>query len=243
MDSVMHSKPSSSPAPVPGMRGLRRRSRSGFTFLELLVALAILVAAFAVMFTIFTTTLSAWRRGNEVLTQLHHGDFVMDQLEQSLRSMSFFDSAPQFYEFRLEQNRAGGNPADRISWVTTSSAFMPMDSPYANSLHRIIVSVERTDRAEYGVAIRAMSHLSEEDDDSTDPWFVSTRVKGLRCRIYDPETEQWQEDWDKEGAIPSLVEVTLYMEPDEPHQPPIEMRRAIEIPLAPPITDRVDFSE
>lgn len=56
------------------------RRPHGFTFIELLVALAILVSAFALVFTIFTTTLRAWNQGTEALTRLHHGDFVMEQL-------------------------------------------------------------------------------------------------------------------------------------------------------------------
>ncbi len=217
--------------------------KAGFTFLELLVALGILVAVFAIIFTIFTSTLGAWNRGTEALTKLHHGDFVMEQLVQSLRSAAFFDSVPEFYEFRLEKRSAGGRPADVMSWVTSSSAFMPLDSPYANGLHRIVVTIDRTDQGQYGVAIRAMPHLSEDEDLDPDPWFVSTRVKGLRCEIWDDEFAVWEERWEESNAVPSLVKVTLEMEPDEPYDPPIRIQRAIQIPVAPAVTSRVDFVE
>ncbi len=226
-------------APCP----LRRRRRAGFTFLELLVALGILVAVFAVMFTIFTTTLRAWNQGTEALSKLHHGDFVMEQLVQSMRSMAFFDSVPEFYEFRLDKGHAGGYPADTISWVTSSSAFMPLDSPYAEGLHRIVVTIGRTDRGQYGVAVRAKPHLSEEDDLDPEPWFVSTRVKGLRCEIFDDEIGAWQDRWDESNAIPSLVKITLEMEPEEAYEPPVRVQRAIQIPVAPAVTSRVDFVE
>lgn len=219
------------------------RARSAFTFLELLIALAILVSAFAIIFTIFTTTLRAWHRGTDAMTQIHHGDFVMDQLVQSLRSAAFFDSVPEFYEFRLEKRSRGGHPADLISWVTSSSAFMPLDSPFAEGLHRIVVSIDRTPRAEYGVAIRALHHLSEDDMEDTDPWFVSTRVRGLRCRIFDDDLGMWQDGWDESNAIPSLVEITLYVESDEPNEPPLRIQRAVEIPIAPAVTSRVEFVE
>ncbi len=215
--------------------------RSGFTFLELLVALGILVAAFAIIFTIFTSTLRAWHRGTEMLTELHHGDFVMEQLVQSLRSAAFFDSVPEFYEFRHEKRHAGGHPADVISWVTSSSAFMPLDSPYANGLHRIVVTIDRTDRGRYGVAIRALPHLSEDDHMDADPWFVSTRVKGLECEVWDDEIGRWQSRWDESNAVPSLVKITLEMESAEDYGPPLRMQRAVEIPIAPAVTSRVEF--
>ena len=215
--------------------------RAAFTFVELLVALAILVTAFAMVFTIFTTTLRAWNQGTEALTKLHHGDFVMDQLVQSLRSAAFFDSSPEFYEFRLEKGQRGGNPADRMSWVSSSTAFMPLDSPYAHGLNRIAVSIDRAGYAQYGFSVQAMPHLIDEDDAPDDPWIVSTRVQGFRCRIFDDELGAWQDGWDESNAIPSLVELTLYLEPEEPYDPPLRIQRAVQIPIAPLVTSRVDF--
>lgn len=229
-----------------GRTGLARGERAGmagFTFVELLVALTILSLAFAIAISIFTSALKAWRRGSDELTKLHHGDFVMEQLVQALRSTAFFDSLPEAYEFRLQKRHAGGHPGDVISWVTSSSAFMSLDSPYANGLHRIVVTVDRTDRGQYGVAIRAMPHLSEDEDLEPDSWFVSTRVKGLRCRIFDDEIGAWQDGWDESNSIPSLVEITLYMDPEEEYGPPTRIQRAVEIPVAPAVTSRVSFVE
>ena len=217
--------------------------RAAFTFLELLVALAILVSAFAIVFTVFTSTLNAWQRGSEVLARLHHGDHVMDQLVQALRSTAFFDSRPDLYEFRLEKRQADGQPADLMSWVTSSAAFMPLDTPYAHGVHRLIVTVDRAGSGDYGVAVRAVSHLSEEEDEESDPWLVSTRVKGLRCRIFDPEAEDWVDEWEREQAIPSLLEITLYLEPEEQGGAPVRMQRIVTIPVAPVVTNQVTVVE
>lgn len=178
------------------------------------------------------------------MTKLHHGDFVMEQLVQSLRSTAFFDSVPEFYEFRLEKGSAGGNPADRISWVTSSSALMPLDSEFSEGLKRISVGIGRTPRDGYGVEVRVMPHLVEEEDADYESWFVSTRVRGLRCRIYDDEDARWLERWEETNAIPSLVEITLFVEEDnDRYAPPLEMRRAVTIPIAPAVTNRVDFTD
>ncbi len=219
------------------------RQHHGFTFVELLIALAIMVTAFTVIFTIFNATLNAWNRGTDALTKLHHGDFVMDQLVQSLRSMAFFDSAPEFYEFRLDKGFAGGGPGDTISWVTSSSAFMPLDSPYAHGLRRLNFTVGRTAQAQYGVKISALPHLADPEEYDAEEWVVSTRVIGFRCRIFDDELGQWQDGWDESNAIPSLVELTLYMEPEERYGRPITIQRAVAIPLAPAVTSLVSFTE
>jgi prepilin-type N-terminal cleavage/methylation domain-containing protein len=219
----------------------------GFTFIEMLVALAILSSAFAIIAAIFTGSLNAWRRGSEELEQLHHGDFVMEQLVQSMRSSAFFTSSPQFYEFRLEKGNADGNPADRMSWVTSSAAFMPLDSPYAHGLQRVEVAIERAARGVYGFQVTALPHLilpeDVESNTEIESWFVSTRIKGLRCRIFNDEDGRWEDTWELTNAIPSLIEVTLYVEPAEPNDPPLRMQRAITIPIAPVVTSRVDFVE
>jgi len=219
------------------------KPRAGFTLLEVLVALTILVTALTIVYSTFTTTLKAWKAGTETMSEIHHGDFVMDQLSAALRSTAFFDSTPHLYGFRLETKAGGKYPADRMSWVTTSSAFLPLDSPWADGLHRIVVGVERNSKGDYGVAVRAMPHLSEEPDDSEDPWFISTRIQGLRCRIYDEETTSWLNEWEDTNAVPSLVEITLYMDASVPFDPPVRMVRAIEIPVAPAVTGLVSFAE
>lgn len=217
--------------------------RNGFTLIELLVALTILVSAFAVVFSIFGGAVSAWRRSGEALNDLHHGDFVMEQLVQALRSTAYFDSRPELYEFRLDKRSRGGQPADLISFVTSSSAFMPLDSPYAGGLHRLVVTVDRAAYNTYGVAVRAMSPTSEEEDEDPDSWFVSTRVTGLRCRIFDDELGAWQDSWDVSNAIPSMVEITLFLKGEDEFAPPVRVQRAVQIPIAPAVTSRVEFAE
>ncbi len=217
-------------------------ARGGFTLLEMLVALTILALAFAVIWSTFSAAVTAWQRGGDLLDGLRHGDFVAEQLVAALRSTAYFTTAPDKYGFRLEN----GNleyPADRISWVTTSTAFMPPDSPYRDSLHRIFFSVENNDRGDPAVAIRAMPHMMDEEDADDTPWFVSSEVKGFKCRVYDFEEESWETTWENTNSVPRLVEITLYMDPVEEYGPPVTLQRLIEIPVAPPGTNAVKMGE
>lgn len=219
------------------------RPHAGFTLLEMLVAMTILVTAFVIIWSTFSSTLTAWKRGTDVLSEIHHGDFVMDQLVSALRSTAFFATSPHLYDFKHEKGSSGGYPADTISWVTASSAFMPMDSPYADSLHRIVFTIDAAPGGDSAVSIRAFSHLSNEEDARPDPWFISSQVKGFRMRAYDVEDRAWLDRWEETNAIPSLVEITLYMDPVEEYGPPIRLLRAVEIPVAPAVTGVVDFAE
>lgn len=219
-----------------------RRSASGFTLLELLVALTILVFAFAIIWETFSGTVRAWQRGGQLLDELRHGDFVMEQLVSALRSAAFFRSSPGRYGFRLETGSAGSYPGDKLSWVTTSSAFIPPDSPLAKGTHRIIFSIEDNDDGDPAVCIRAYDPLLEDEDTvAIDRWFVSTEVQGIQCRVYNPEEENWENSWEGEqtNSLPSLVEITLYMDPIEEFGDPVKLKRVVEIPIAPAVTNAV----
>lgn len=207
-------------------------NRAGFTLLELMVAMVLLVTAMTMIVGTFTAVLGAWRRGNEMLEDLHHGDFVMDQLVSGLRSAAYFETSPGKYGFRLDDRESGDYPNDMISWVTSGTAFMPRNDPLTKGLHRLVVTVENNDDGDAAVAIRAYPHLAEDvEDDDPDPWFVSTEVKGLDCRVYNLEDEDWEDEWELTNSIPRLVEITLFMDPIEEYGDPVELKRVVEIPL------------
>ena len=221
---------------------MKRSEQRGFTLLELLVAMAILTTAMAVIISSFTVTLRGWTRGGEMLENLHHGDFVMEQLVSALRSTAFMHNAPEKYGFWLETG-GGAFPQDSISWVTSGTAFMLPDSPLANGLHRLEVTIERNDQGDPAVAVRAYPHLAEFDELSSDTWYVSSVVQGMAIRVYDEEDEQWLDRWEDTNAVPSLVEVTLFMPPIEGTGDPVKIARVVEIPVAPAVANAVRFQQ
>jgi hypothetical protein len=204
-----------------------------------LFALTILAVASGIIWMTFSATINAWRRGNEVLEEMHHGDFVMDQLVNSLRSTAFFPTAPDKYGFWLKTQKRT-YPADQISWVKSGSALMPPDEPLGAGLHRIMVSIENAPGGDPAIAIRAFPYMKDEiEKNDVDPWFVSSRIKGLQCRVWNEEEEDWEDRWEDTNAVPSVVEITLYMDPIEKYGPPVEIKRLVEIPVAPAVTGAV----
>ena len=218
-------------------------SRAGFTLLELLIALTIMSLAMTVVVATFVATLKGWQKGSALLDELHHGDFVMEQLVSALRSTAFFPNAPEKYGFWLEDDAGGRYPTDFISFVTSGTAFLPTDSLLANGLHRLEFTIADNDDGDPAVSIRAVPHLMNPEDFEGEPWFVSTTVKGFECRTYNMEDEDWEYDWEDTNAVPSLVEVTLYMDPLEGDTEPVVLSRVVEIPVAPVVANAVQFRE
>ena len=208
------------------------KKNNGFTLLELMVALVLLVTAMTMIVGTFTTVLKSWRRGSALMEELHHGDFVMDQLVSGLRSAAFFDSAPEKYGFHLENNGSEEDAHDVISWVSSGTAFMPQDSPLTRGLHRISVTIEDNEDGDPAVAVRAAPHLAEEDDiEDMDPWFLSTEVNALDVQIYNKDDETWDDEWENTNSLPRLVLISLYMDPIQEYGDPVELTRVVELPL------------
>jgi hypothetical protein len=85
-------------------------------------------------------TLSAWKRGEEVIDSIQHGDYVMSQLVCAINSTLYFYDENATYAFTVEKDTANGNPADIVSFVTTSPAFLPPDSPFLKGPHNMTVN-------------------------------------------------------------------------------------------------------
>lgn len=216
-----------------------RQPGAGFTLIELLVALAIFSLAAALAAGTFWSVTKAWSRGGEMLEQLHYGEYAMEQLVAALRSAAWFPSKPEAFGFWLEdRGGASKSAANKVSWVTSGTAFLPPDSPWQNGLHRLSVTVDSAG-GERGLVVRAWPHLSEEVGESdVEPWLVAPGVEGFSCEWYDFEDESWSQDWEETNSLPKLLRVTLTMEKRKDFDENLELQRLVELEVAPELPGR-----
>lgn len=218
---------------------LPRKTKAGFTLIELLIALAIFSLVAAMAAGAFWSVLKAWNRGGEMLEQLHYGEFAMEQLVTALRGAAWFPSKPEAFGFWLE-DRGGTSKsaANKVSWVTSGTAFLPPDSPWQNGLHRLSVTVDSVG-GERGLVVRAWSHLSDKmNEGDVEAWLVTPGVEGFACEWYDFEDEAWSQDWEETNSLPKLVRVTLTMQEREDFDEELELQRLVELEVAPEIPGR-----
>ncbi|MBN2302436.1 MAG: type II secretion system protein, partial [Lentisphaerae bacterium] len=78
----------------------------GFTLLEILLAVSLLAIVSTLTYLSFSTITTAWKRGLAMTDELHHGDFVMEQLVMGLRSAYYPEARNPSanYGFWLENN-------------------------------------------------------------------------------------------------------------------------------------------
>ena len=222
-------------------------SRSGFTLVEIVVAISILSVMMLISFFSFDSIVQSWRAGQEMSNTMGQADYVIDQVVSGLRSAYYPDLGKQDYKygFTLIDNGEDATARDSISWVKMGPALVGEECGFAESPHRISLSVfdgERNGAEEKGLALRAWRiDLQLEDfkpEEEVADFILAPRVIGMNCRVLDKtqpkknELPNWQDEWKFSNSIPKAVELTLYMEPLNEDEDPLEIKRIIEMPMS-----------
>lgn len=216
-----------------------------FSLIETLVAMALLAAAMAITFSAYFSVSRAWQRGINLGNNLDHGDYIMEQLVNGLRC-AFFppqgrSGAGGAYGFWLEKQASGSAARDSFSWVKRGADLLAHEDKLRRGLHRVRISVEADQDGALALASRAWlpyAQLDSFDPAKLDPFYVCGKLQGLACRVATNRTEQgwqWEESWEQEATnhLPAALEITLYLDPVEPGAPKLEIKRLVELPLAP----------
>ena len=241
---------------------MRRLRKSGFTMIELLLAVSLMAVIVGVGFYTFATANRVWRLGTEAADAIDHADLVMEQLCMALRSAYYPDGSRPSpdYGMQLVNDGDGADAHDTLSWVKLGTALVGPDSMVANSPHRVMVSAVRPDDSpdgEDGLVLKAWRLAAQpedfdpEDEEYVKPLYIASGVQGLDFQILDPDGNlaagkepvagdeqelKWiDEDWkdDYTNRLPYAVSATLYLTPAEEGGEPIAVRRLVTIPVAP----------
>jgi len=217
----------------------------GFTLVEMLIAIALVATAMAITFSTFYSIANAWQRGLAMSDNMDRGEYVMEQLVRGLRSAFFpstgVDTNGSDYGFMLDNVGMDAGSRDTVSWVKTGSALLGANNPLARGLHRVQVSIETDEDGCPGIAARTwrpFGNLVSFDADQLDLFFISGKIIGMNFRVSTNRTDdgwEWDEKWEDDATnhLPQAVEITLFMESLKKDDPPVEIKRLVEIPVAP----------
>lgn len=220
----------------------RHLPKCGFTLVEILIALSLLGLLTVMLFTSFYSVTRAWESGRSVIDASGHSDYLMEQLSAALRS-AYTPGTGEKYGLIFLDDGEDERAHDIIEWTKVGPALVGEDAEFAEVPHRIRVSITDPD-GDFpgGFTVRAWRQdlqLDEFDpEEDTTELCLSPKVIGFNCRMLDPDQPRtvedeinWIDEWTKTNMLPTALELTLWMEPPEDGEEPIESRRIVEVPM------------
>jgi general secretion pathway protein J len=185
-----------------------RGSESGFTLIEILLAVSLVAMMATLVFGSLYVTINAIdsARANSADEQIVRSTLrlMADELSVSVnRPIGPWMGINGQYE---------GLPADSVAFLTMGQ-FRGADSPKDTELVRIVYTREGDRLLRF-----VRRNLYGLTDESVEQVELATKVKGFNIRYYDSKSNLWLDEWDQRGrespkAI--LIELTLLQDKAE----------------------------
>jgi general secretion pathway protein J len=207
------------------------RTRTGFTLLEVLLAVAILSIVITAVYSTWSAALTAWRRGSDASEVFQRQRIVMDTLKELTQSAVFFSTSPDLYMIVGAKNPGLG---DSVTFVTASDAFLPPSEAASAGMRRVTISLEQDQYRRTYLAIVNQPALSPDDQTAEPPQahVISMDVSGFYVRYRNPRDGNWDETWEETAIPPSAIEFTVVFGQRGDRLPPVVVTRAVDIPVA-----------
>jgi prepilin-type N-terminal cleavage/methylation domain-containing protein len=197
-------------------------SSAGFTLLEVLVASALLSLVLAIVYGVFSQTLTSKQRAEEQSAQSRAARIVLLRIGDDLQAS--FPFAPDNFRFVGKTSRGQQFPDAFLSFVSLSGLSLTSGShagdwceveyelvpdPRSASARQLVRRTRFDPTTPDSTAGRATT-ASGTSEGETLP--LLTGVQGLRFRFFDGRA--WHEEWGEEQTqtkLPRAVEVELYL--------------------------------
>jgi len=189
-------------------------SSRGFTLLEVLVASSILTIVLAILYGVFSQTLTSKRIAEERSTLSRTARVLLLRMGEDLQAS--FPFASENARFVGKTRRTSTFPQASVSFMSFANAQLTnvgregdwseiaydlIPDPLAPTLWQLVRRVRLTSESTRG---------SRQDEQEAEVLPLLSRVQGLRFRFFDGRT--WVEEWGQDrtrGRIPQAVEVEL----------------------------------
>jgi prepilin-type N-terminal cleavage/methylation domain-containing protein len=227
---------------------LRTPNSHGFTLLEVLVASAILSMVLAIVYGVFSQTLTSTQRAEAQSAQSRAARIVLLRIGDDLQAS--FPFAPD--NFRFVGKTSGDQPFPNAFLSFVSLSGLPLTSgSHAGDWYEIEYELVPDPLSTSVRQLVRRSRFAPTIPDSTtgrattagraserEALPLLTDVQGLRFRFFDGHA--WHEEWGKEQTrtkLPRAVEVELYLvrkKTGEPHreEETVMFSTLVDLPLA-----------
>lgn len=180
---------------------------SGFTLIEILLAIAILSLVCGSIFSTWNTIMRASRTGLQVAATAQRARVVAHVLEDSLSSAQSYAANQQYYGFFAENGREAS-----LSFVARLSKSFPRSGKFGDlDMRRLEFKVQPGDEGGAELVLRQQPILMQDfdEDEKEHPVVLAKNVTDFKAEFWDTKTSDWIDEWNDTNSMPPLVRVTL----------------------------------
>jgi prepilin-type N-terminal cleavage/methylation domain-containing protein len=204
--------------------------RSGFTLLEVLLAVTLLAIIVTVVYSLWNTALRGWKAGIATSANAQRERLVLEVLSDLTQSLVFYNSTPDLYQVVGTHDETVG---DTVSFVTGSDVLLPATEELAAGMRRVTLAMQQDSDGRYFLAMANTPAVQLTDGAPEPEWHaVSHDVSGFLCRYRDPRDGSWKDEWRDSILAPSALEYTLVFWDRARVTEPVVVTRAIDVPAA-----------
>src|SRR5215831_14296463 len=183
------------------MRTQRVGKQNGFTLIEILIAIGILMMIVAAIYASWTAILRASKVGLEASAAAQRARIVVRVLEDSLTSAEAFGPNQKYYGFEAEN----GNEA-YLSFVARLAKSFPRSGKFGDlDVRRLTFSVEAGSDSGRELVLRQNPLVMEMDvDEKEHPLVLAKNVQDFEIEFWDARLADWTDEWKQTNALPKL---------------------------------------
>jgi prepilin-type N-terminal cleavage/methylation domain-containing protein len=208
-------------------------TRRGFTLVEVLLAVTILSLIITAVYSTWSASLMAWRRGGDASAVFQRQRIVMDTLTELAQSVVFFSGESAGLYAVTGTSKPGWG--DAVSFVTASDVLLPPSEAIDAGMRRVTISLEQDEYGRMYLAIVNSPAVSAGETNITaelQAHVLSMDVSGFSVRYLDPRDNAWYDKWEDGNVLPLAMEFTVMFGREGDRLPPVVVTRAIDLPIA-----------
>lgn len=219
--------------------------QSGFTLIEVVVAIGLLAVVMTIVYSAFARSLDVTRETAEVTERMRQVEVIIERLVDELSAAYWFDrpivpAASNAQARGLFVGTKGGAAdsdarLDRLAWTTFAHRRYVGERPESD-VAEVTYRVEDGSESEDGRKERRLMRDERVTPFSDAPWAtqsdeLAAGVSEFRLRYL--VAGEWVDEWDagQRRRLPEAVEVTVALA-GAGNAPPERVRTAIPLPLA-----------
>ena len=210
-------------------------SKKGFTLIEILVAIALLVIVIGAIY-------GAFRAGNQSSVLVEESADLNQTARILLGRMnselcSIYKRSTQQSDFLRGENAeesGGSENCDKLSFTTVSHQPCTKEG-VRSDVCAVKYSIEYDDdKRPVGLFITEDYtpdlHTDTQTTDTENPLLLSNLVIGMNCTYLDPDTDEWVDQWEDKTTLPTAVRIELILKSQRKKSHPVAVAMTTNLP-------------